>query len=232
MIVVKGMKEVRKTLDRIERKTRYATASAINKTALDLQTFTVKTILPDAFTLRSKGNPWQKPKTRYGINLKPFANVKKQGANLHAIVGSEADWLVEQETGGVKRRAKSLAVPTDLLKNEEDIVLTRLKPKRLIEKIGRQKYLRIKNKRVFPLTRKKQGGKFDPIIRLKSLPYLPGIWVRTSNGKIRQLYRFMKTAKLVNKVKYQDRSLKRINQTWLRHFKNELQVEFASRGKK
>lgn len=228
-IVVKGMKDVIKTLNRIERKTRYATAEAINNTALDLQDYTVKTILPRAFTLRAKGNPWQKPKTKYGINMKPFANVKRQGKNLHAIVGSKADWLAEQETGGIKRRSKSLTVPTDLLKRKEDFVATRLKAKALIDKIEKKKYLTIRNKRVYPLTRKTSGGNREPIIRTKSVPHLPGIWVRTRQGRIRQLYRFIKTARLINKVNYQDKSLKRINQTWLRHFKNALQVEFSSR---
>ena len=226
-IIVKGMKDVVKTLNRLERKSRYATAAAINQTALDLQTYTVKRILPDAFTLRAKGNPWQKPKTKYGINLKPFANVKRQGKNLHAIVGSRADWLAEQEKAGIKRRKTSLAVPTDLLKNDEDIVPRRLKPKRLIEKFQRQKKVKVRGQWVFPLTRKK-GGSFKPIIEIASKRGFPGIWVRTQRNKIRMLYRFIPTARLVNKVRYNDKSLKRINSTWLRHFKNALDVEFAT----
>lgn len=228
MIQVKGLDDAVKALKRVERKTQYATAEAINKTALDLQEHTIGRILPDAFTLRKgRGNPWQKPKTKYGINLKPFANVRRQGKDLHAIVGSQADWLAEQEQGGTKRRSTSLAVPTDLLKKHEDVVVKRLKPKALIKKIRTKKFLTIQGQRVYPLTRK-VGGEYEPIIKFENSPSLPGIWVRTKSGKIRQLYRFLPTADIINRVQYRKKSLKRVNQTWLRHFNNAMQAEFVS----
>ena len=226
-IVLKGMKDVVKALDRVERKTRYATAEAINKTALDLQQFTVGRILPSAFTLRkswAKMKANGKPATKFGIKIKPFASVSKQGKDLHAIVGSEADWLAEQEQAGIKTRPKSLSIPTKLLRDWEKVVPRKVKAKRLVERFEKQKKMKVRGQWVFPLTRKK-GGTYEPIVNINGNK---GIWVRTKQNKIRMLYMFRRSARLVNKVRYNDKSLRHINRTWARYFDRAMAAEFAT----
>lgn len=93
------------------RQIQFATVKAINETATAIQKGTVERLLPDAFTLRAKGRPWQQPGGPLGWNIRPFA--KTSQPEPFAVVGSRAEWLKLQEEGGTKRagNGKSLALP-------------------------------------------------------------------------------------------------------------------------
>jgi hypothetical protein len=109
----------------LSKQTKFATAQALNDTAKDVQTFTVTKQLPDKFTLRSRGAPWFRPGTKFGFNIK-HANK----ANLLAVIGSQADWLPDQEKGGIRKaRNGRIAVPTLQWKPKKDIMIRSKKPR-------------------------------------------------------------------------------------------------------
>jgi hypothetical protein len=116
-------------LTNVGKQVTYATSQAVNATAKDVQTFTVTGLLPSAFTLRSKGQPWQKPGGKYGFNIRPYANKN----TMTAILGSQADWLDDQEEGGTKTVAgHRVAIPVQGLKGKSEIISRNLKPRALI----------------------------------------------------------------------------------------------------
>jgi|GEM_PF-2243346 len=109
---------------------RFAASRAVNDTAKDVQDFTVKTLLPAKFTLRSRGAPWWKPGTRMGFNIRPFS----KPSTLTAIVGSQADWLKLQEQGGTKKpdSGKRLAIVSGARPTPTAVIPRQVKPKRLL----------------------------------------------------------------------------------------------------
>jgi len=107
---VTGLDRALRGVKNAPRQIRYAATLAVNETAKALQQHTISTLLPSAFTLRSRGAPWWKPGTRYGFNIR-FA--RRTQPEPFAILGSRADWLYLQEEGGTKTASsgRSLAVP-------------------------------------------------------------------------------------------------------------------------
>lgn len=127
-IKVIGMEAAQRKIKSIPRQAKFAASKANNDLALDIQEHEVKTQLPSKLTLRSKGTPWYKPGTRFGINIK-FASI----SNLTAIVGSRADWLKLQEEGGTKSAGSHrVAIPTAFWKKREEIMAANKKPRKIL----------------------------------------------------------------------------------------------------
>lgn len=158
-----------------------AEAQACNATAKDVQQATVKTLLPSKFTLRARGNPWQRPGTKFGFNVK-FASAKTDV--IQAAVGSQADWLTLQEKGGTKSRSgKNLAIVSDARKSPTAVLAAKDKPRRLLQSAGETIKARVV---------KTQGSGFK--LKLKSGK--EGIYVRTSTDSLRLMYVLQPTAKI------------------------------------
>jgi len=135
-IKIKGLETAAKKVLSMPKQTRFATSLAINNTLKDVQAFTTETILPDVFTLRSRGAPWHRRGTRFGFNIK-FS--KKN--NLTGILGSRADWLEYQEDAGVKKvQGHRLAVPTPFWKKRDEIMSRKKKPKALLREWNRSRF--------------------------------------------------------------------------------------------
>ncbi len=123
-VSIKGAPEAFKALQNAAKQVRFATAQAANDTAKEVQAFTVNDLLPQKFTLRSKGTPWQKPGNKLGFNIK-FANKE----TLTSTIGSQADFLKLQEEGGTKKTSGRIAVPTSFWKKREEIMRKEKKPR-------------------------------------------------------------------------------------------------------
>lgn len=107
----------------------YVAANAINTTLVEAQKFTIESLLPQKFTLRSKGAPWYKPGGKYGFNVR-FATKE----TLMGTLGSQADWLQLQEFGGSKKGSgHRLAIPGSALKDKKELVQKILKPSALLK---------------------------------------------------------------------------------------------------
>ena len=168
-----------KFLKTVQKQTRFATAQALNATAREVQTFTTSSLLPSAFTLRSKGQPWQKPGGKYGFNIRPFANKN----TLEARLGSQADWLKEQEEGGTKTAGSHrVAIPSIRLKTPAEIMAKNKKPAALL---SARNWL--DNGGVFLVAKQGDAGKLPP-----------GIWARSSNKRlpITRLYSFKEAVEI------------------------------------
>jgi hypothetical protein len=121
--VIKGLKSLQKQI-------RFAAANACNKTAKEVQDFTINQLLPDEFELRSRGQPWQKPGGKMGFNIL-YANKE----TVQAVIGSQADWLKLQESGGVKKvSGHRIAIPTPFWKERKEIMEAKKKPRAILER--------------------------------------------------------------------------------------------------
>jgi hypothetical protein len=130
-----------RTLQNVQKQVRFATSQAINDTAKEVQQFTIEKQLPDKFTLRSKGAPWQKPGSKLGFNIRPFATKDR----LEARLGSQADFLNLQERGGTKRAdGHRVAVVVNARPSHRAVIPRALKPRRIMAKSGRAKGFTIK----------------------------------------------------------------------------------------
>ena len=129
-VVVNGLKEVRAKILDTQKQVKFANMKAVNRLAKEVQDEEVNRVLPGAFTLRSKGAPWQKPGSRFGVNIRPFATRD----NPVAVVGSQADWLRLQEDGGIKKAAgHRLAIATPLWRDYQQVIRAAQKPKRILK---------------------------------------------------------------------------------------------------
>jgi len=131
---VTGMDRALSRVKNAPRQIRFAAAAAVNETAQTLQRHTTGTLLPQAFTLRSRGAPWWKPGTRFGFNIR-FA--RRTQPEPFAVLGSRADWLYLQEEGGTKQAgARSLAIPTlgTARPSADAVIPSRFKPARLLKR--------------------------------------------------------------------------------------------------
>ncbi|RPJ43569.1 MAG: hypothetical protein EHM21_11320, partial [Chloroflexi bacterium] len=118
---------------------RFALVKTLNDAAKQTQAAVVSKLLPEKFTLRARGQPWQKPGGQLGFNIRPFAKVSGPGDPV-VVLGSRADWLGLQEEGGLKlsRAGKSLAIPQEgtARPTRGDIVSRARKPRRLLARKG------------------------------------------------------------------------------------------------
>lgn len=128
-VEAKGFPEALKGLQNAQKQATFALVIAANETAKEVQAFTVNELLPDKFTLRAKGTPWQKPGNKLGFNIK-FANK----SNLTSVLGSQANFLERQEEGGNKDgNGHRVAVPTPFWKKREEIMHRTKKPRAILE---------------------------------------------------------------------------------------------------
>ncbi len=126
----RGFEAARRTLQSGARNVRFAAMQAVNDTGREVQQFTVNKLLPEKFTLRSRGSAWQKPGNKLGFNLK-FAS--KQ--TLTATLGSQANWLELQEKGGTKTaKGHRVAIAAQVRDTPTSIIPSRRKPRRLLER--------------------------------------------------------------------------------------------------
>ena len=160
-------------LTNVGKQVTYATSQAVNATAKDVQTFTVTGLLPGAFTLRSKGQPWQKPGGKFGFNIRPYANKD----SLTTTLGSQADWLKEQEQGGTKSASgHRLAIVADARPGKTAVLPAALKPRVLLRNAGDVFKTRGGKER----TARKSGAGFI-------LPTKKGDAIFTREGKVMKL---------------------------------------------
>ncbi len=178
----------------------FATAQAVNDTARDVQQLALNQLLPGAFTLRARGQPWQKPGSKFGFNVRPFATKDSPTAT----VGSQADWLKHQEAGGTKRiSGHRLAVPTPFWKKKEELITRAKKPRsilrarRAVEKIAGRAW-------VAP-----EDG---------ALP--EGIWARTTEKRlpIVRLFSFAESARIKGVLHYEPKGAALAEKRFPAHF--------------
>jgi len=215
---LKGADIVLRKLRDMPRQVRFATSSAINETLLVVQAWTLQTALPGQFTLRARGAPWQRPGTKYGFNLK-FANRN----SLTGVLGSQADWLKQQEEGGIKTvQGHRVAIPTAFWKRREEIMLRQKKPAALLKAYrkavrdsrGIQPTKKTARARRAAQTARNQAKKTAAAIAsLAFTPFLgtgelhPGIYVRTSKDRlsIKKLFTFTPSARIPGGLHFEDR---------------------------
>lgn len=132
-VEIEGLDALRGNLRiNIPKQIQFATMQTVNDCALAVQKFEIRSQLPSVFTLRTRGSPWWKPGTRFGVNVR-FAT--KQ--TLKSIVGSRADWLLKQEEGGTKTgKGHRLAIEAGARPSESSVLTAALKPRQLLRRRG------------------------------------------------------------------------------------------------
>lgn len=129
-IKVTGLDKALKMMADLPANVRKASAKSINDTLKDVQRETGQDILPDAFTLRGRGKQWWEPGQKFGFNIRPFARPE----SLEGVIGSQADWLKEQEHGGTRTRSGNLAIPASDYKGKTEIMRKAIKPRAITKK--------------------------------------------------------------------------------------------------
>lgn len=106
-IAITGIKQIEAKLAHAKAQIPFATANALNKTALIVQEHEVTKEIPNHLKLRTN---WWKPRYKYGVNIK-FAKKK----DLKSTVSSRAPWFALVDKGGTKRpqQGRTIAIPTD-----------------------------------------------------------------------------------------------------------------------
>jgi hypothetical protein len=209
MIQVKGLAELQRKLGgNLPKQVAFATMQAINDTAKAVQQFEIGTQLPGKLTLRSKGSPWWKPGTRFGINIK-FATK----ARLSAIIGSLADWLKFQEEGGTKTAgAHRLAIEAGARPSETAVLTQAIKPRSLLRQSGQSFTSRGKTR-----TARKSGKGF--IVNTKSGP---AIFIREGGG-LKLMYMLKQSAKVPPVLQFYKSGLGKIIEIYEPIFNQRLQ---------
>lgn len=186
---VKGMVELQRNLAvDIPKQIRYAEMLTINQIAGEVQKHEVEKQLPSKLTLRSKGAPWWKPGSRYGVN-RTFA----KRDNLRAVVGSQADWLKYQEEGGTKKaQGHRLAIEAGARPEKSAILTRNIKPRTLLRRTGDTRTT--KTGKV--IVAKRSGKGF--IIKTKSGP---AIFIR-ENGNLKLMYMLEGSARMPAILKF------------------------------
>lgn len=238
-----------KLLRNAQKQVTFANVQACNKTALDVQTFTVSNLLPRKFTLRSKGAPWYRPGTRFGFNIN-FASKKK----VESRIGSRADWLERQEKGGEKKvEGHKLAIPSRFWKAKEEIMSREKKPKTILKdfdsKISKaQRSLRQAERRAartpfFSFRSREQRSsevsrkrtKLNQLIQIRTTtganaPFVAkmpsgnqGIYVRTGKGRgsLKALFTFEADANIKPILGFYAEAGKLVAPTFDKHFATE-----------
>jgi hypothetical protein len=130
---VTGLEAALRRVRNAPRQVRFASAVAANKVAEIVQRDVITSLLPRAFTLRSRGAPWWKPGTRFGFNIR-FA--RRTDPEPTARIGSRADWLYLQEEGGTKTAGgRTLAIPQlgTARPQRGAVIPSRSKPSRILK---------------------------------------------------------------------------------------------------
>jgi hypothetical protein len=179
LLQVIGLDKVLANLRETGRQLKFATAQAINDTARDVQQLALDDLLPGAFTLRARGQPWQKPGSKFGFNVRPFATKE----NPTATVGSQADWLKEQEAGGTRTRSgHRLAIVAEARPTPTSVLPKQVKPRRLLSGNRPRGFL-------MPI---RKGGP-------------TGIWLRESDGRLRLMYVLQPSVRVEGRLHFEDK---------------------------
>lgn len=222
-IIVKGMEKALRTVTDLPKQTRFAAATALNEAAKQIQSNAIDNLLPSTFTLRSKGAPWQRPGTKFGVNIRPFASK----TSLTAIVGSQADWLKHQERGGTKTvQGHRLAIPSTFWKRREEIMARNKKPAALLKEYHKAKAAEqaavasgarartTRHRRAASVEANTARKRAAAISSLAHKPFLyegpampPGIYVRTADGRlpIQRLFKFQDAAVITTNLMFEEK---------------------------
>lgn len=174
---LRNARGVQTSLRRTAKQVPFALSQTINDTLKEVQDSTINEMLPETFTLRSRGAQWWLPRNRYGFKAK-FARKSR----LLGTLGSRADWLEDHERGGSRGGGEHRqAIPTQFWKPKKEIIRKAKKPRALRDKAAKAKGNR-------------RAGK---IRGLKAVPFvLPtGIFVRVNDG-LKALFFFAKRVKI------------------------------------
>lgn len=189
-ITVNGLSTLIPRLDSIGKQTRFALSVAINNTLKEAQAATLEKTLPDAFTLRSRGQPWHKPGGKFGFNIRPFATK----TSLSGTLGSQADWLRLQEEGGTKKiSGHRVAVEVGARPSETSVLPVALKPRRL-------------------LARKKKGG------FIINKPGKSLIYTRTGPTALRLMYALKQSTHVAPRLKFEAKTAEIVRAAFESHF--------------
>ncbi len=192
LLEVTGLDKVLANLRETGRQLRFATALAINDTARDVQQLALNDLLPGAFTLRARGQPWQKPGSKFGFNIRPFATKESPSAT----VGSQADWLKEQEAGGTRTRSgHRLAVVIEARPSPSSVLPKQVKPRRLLTGNRPRGFL-------MPL---RKGGP-------------TGIWIRESDGRLKLMYVLEPSVRIEGRLHFEDKGAVLAEKNFGAHF--------------
>lgn len=136
----------------------FAIAKGLTQTAKDAQS-EILSELPNKFTIRGT---WSNPRNKFGVKIKPATKTKQT-----ASVGTNADWLKLQETGGVKiPKGENIAIPTENVRRTK---------RQIIQRSQRPKALRgkrdvvLKTNRGAVLFQRKYKGKRSKLVALYNL---------------------------------------------------------------
>lgn len=191
-----GLPQTMRWVTGIQRQVQFATAQALNDTARDVQQFTTQKRLPQVFTLRAKGAPWWRPGTKFGFNI-AYATKQRQ----FAVIGSRADWLQQQEFGGLRRTPSGhrMPIPTEQWKPKKAIMQRNKKPGRIL----------------------KRGG-----AGLVAKPFVIGqaIYARTSaeRGPLQRLFTLKNATRIRAVLQYQPRAMEEARRVYRRHYDQRL----------
>lgn len=208
-IEIKGADELAKKLANFPGQVAFAQSKAINDVAVGVQSFELEKQLPSRLTIRSRGTPWTKPGTKFGVNIRPFATKVKPSAT----VGSQADWLKLQEQGGTKRvGGHRIAIPTSFWKSNKEIMARAKKPRTLLNANSRRREL--------------AGRAF--IYEGMKMP--AGIYARNDRGSraLRMLFRLVDTARVNARLQFFPSAQNVVNQTYDAAFSKRLNEAIAT----
>lgn len=202
LLQVTGLDRVIANLRDTAKQLRFATAQALNDTARDVQQLALDQLLPGAFTLRARGQPWQKPGSKFGFNIRPFATKEAPTAT----VGSQADWLKEQEAGGQRSRAgHRLAVVAEARPTPGAVLPREVKPRRLLSGNRPKGFL-------MPL---RKGGPM-------------AIWVREAGGRLRLMYVLEPSVRIEGRLHFEDKGGALVPKVFPIHFANRFASALAT----
>ena len=207
---IKGLVEAQRKLSGMPKQARYAAMQTVNDCAVAVQKFELEKQLPSKLTLRSKGSPWWKPGTRFGINIRPFATRE----TLTAKVGSQADWLKFQEEGGTKTGSgHRLAIEAGARPGERAVLTPAIKPRQLLRRVGDVSFTKTGRQRV---TRKAGRGfiintKSGPAIFIRESAGLKLMYMLEQSARIPAILGFFTSASELVLAMYQGQFQKRFN---------------------
>lgn len=238
-----GLDKALRKVTSIQKQVKFATAQALNDTAKDVQSGELKN-LGQKFTLRSKGAPWQKPGTKFGVNIRPFATKDRPVA----VIGSQADWLREHEKGGLKKTAGGhrVAIPTAFWKARQEIMASNKKPRAILKNLQRElraaqltageTHVVNKHGNVVLKSQRSRMASLRLVNRiqkqialagsLQHAPFIPtggvkeGIYVRTSANRlpIKRLFTFEKNVGIQPKLGFEPLGRLVAQRTYQKHF--------------
>lgn len=214
---VVGFQKSLAAVKNVPKQARFALSNAINATAKDVQKMELEKTLPGAFTLRSKGQPWQKPGGKFGVNIRPFSNRN----TLTATIGSQADWLKLQERGGQKSASgHSLAINVKARPSPTAVIPRELKPRRLL--VDKGDFLR-KGRGGKDILSRKSGKGF--IIRTQGFS---GIFFRNSPKELILLYVLKDSAKIKPILKFESSGVALAALVFPGHFDREFKKAIST----